>query len=116
MPPDSEIHKWDVCLFDCDAPVRFAGDAERIVALNYAKPHWTTKIAPWDQYSSFVGSSKTSGSPGDWDVYVNVYRLYMADHGVGCEYHARVTGTEHDPVVTRYWGDDWSELPPCATY
>ncbi|MDA0184507.1 hypothetical protein OJ997_29655 [Solirubrobacter phytolaccae] len=104
-PATARVHPWETCApAECeDTPVRHVGTAEKLVAEEYAKPHWIANVQPWDASTYYAGSVKSTGSPGNWTVYVNVYR----DQYV-CEYKATVTGNEDDPTVTPGFG------PQCA--
>lgn len=106
MPATARAQKWETCApSECeDFPVRHVGTAEKAAAEEYAKPHWIANVQPWDASTYYAGSVKSAGTPGNWTVYVNVYRDQY-----NCEYKATVTGNEADPTVTPVGS------PVCAT-
>ena len=105
-PATARVHQWETCdPAECsDIPVRHVGTAEKFAAEEYAKSHWIANVQPWDASTFYAGSLKSTGSPGNWNVYVNVYRDQY-----NCEYRATVTGDEGDPTVTPVGS------PVCAT-
>jgi len=105
-PATARAQKWETCApSECeDFPVRHVGTAEKFAAEEIAVPHWIANVAPWDASTYYAGSVKSTGSPGNWTVFVNVYR-----DRYNCEYKVTVTGNEADPTVTRVGS------PVCAT-
>jgi hypothetical protein len=119
-PPGAEGHAWDseigIDPTGNSWPIDLLGSADIAVRERLALAHWTASVGPITSSTAFVGSSKSTGTAGDWDVYFNIYNV---EHTGGwlpigipyrCEYHARVTGTYRTPQV--------SELSPpvCGTY
>lgn len=105
-PATARAQRWETCApTECENfPVRHVGTAEKVAAEEYAVPHWSANVATWDASTYYAGSLKSTGSPGNWTVWVNVYRDQY-----NCEYKATVTGTEGDPTVTPVGS------PVCAT-
>jgi hypothetical protein len=117
QPPSAAAHKFDVCAgipgTCATTPVgkiSLSGGVDKLVLDQIGIPHWNANEP--EAYNGQIGSTKTTGTPGNWDVFVNVYNT---DHGsldfeYRCEYHATVTGTEAAPVVTQVGS------PVCSYY
>ena len=108
LPPNAEAHEWDGCMSGTGGcfstpvgQISLLGGVDAIVRDELALPHWTANVAPLDQYSSNVGSSLSSGSPGNWDVYFWVYEVRPLTYGYKCLYHAHVAGSEWVPSVVQ---------------
>jgi hypothetical protein len=111
FPPSAEAHNWDseIVLDPTapSAPIDLLGSADIAVRRLLALPHWTTTYGPPTSTTGYIGSVKSTGTVGSWDVYFNIYDLDFKYLGIPisypfrCEYHAQVTGTYRNPIVTQ---------------
>ena len=120
LPANAEAHEWDAEVsVDPNAPsnpIDLLGSADLAVRRSIAIPHWTRSISPMTSTTASVGSTKSTGTVGDWDVYFTMYDtnlpIFAAMTGTSyrCTYHASVIGTYRNPVVTEL------SPPACGLY
>lgn len=81
MPPDGARHTWNACVSingSCPFfPVGTYGGVGSIElhVSSMANQWFDTNIGGRDAYTSYVGSTKSTGVPGNWRVTVYVYKL-----------------------------------------
>ena len=118
-PARADPHNWDAEVSidptQPSAPLDLLGSADIAVRNHVALPHWTANVGPVGQTTGNVGSTKSTGTVGEWDVYFLIYDVdYRLSGGFTipyrCEYHASVTGTYRNPIVTEL------SPPVCGVY
>lgn len=119
-PANAVPHDWDGCVSIIGAcgsePVGLysgLGGVELKVLSEVGVPHWEANVGPIGAaYTTRLGSTETTGSPGSWDAYVYIYNVQPLTYGFSCRYHASVTGIEQFPSITQIGAPVCASLSP----